>query len=264
MYIFHRLYHVIKHQKTIDCFQDFIELLNLFNNSNNNSHEGVELIVARTHSISCSTIGKAVISNTILLQQTPGVFMLINTNKKSALMLVEKALNLDREVALSIPFLSFHLWNENILILHAGSIRCLKDNSAALFLGNSGAGKTTICNQAYDSGYSVLSDELVYVTCKNNSVFAQSAQIYSDGHTFMPYLLPEKVNGIFLLIKSTKTAVSSLSFYEKLNTVSSSMIRVFSTGTESKQVLMLLELLSIKQLEFPKDNIEWEMLFHEF
>ncbi len=100
--------------------------------------------------------------------------------------------------------------SKNSFLIHAGSI-INKRGNVNLFVGESGAGKSTICSFSKDK---ILNDDTIVITKGKNSFYAQS--------TFLGYFSKiecRKIENIFFIKKSMENRVEKIGLKEGLSLI---------------------------------------------
>ena len=113
--------------------------------------------------------------------------------------------------------LAYTLNRDNGILLHCSG--AIFDNRACLFIGQSGAGKSTVCGISRDAGLEVLSDDLNAVVLRRSVPeveklpFAGEPRFRSDNSRRYP------VDGLYKLHKDEKVGLNTLSPASSIATV---------------------------------------------
>lgn len=173
----------------------------------------------------------------------------------------------DERVTFSDPYSMFLLrWNMYstllinfyALMLHGASV--IRNNSALLFLGEDGGGKSTTIELA--AGMPILNDDQVVLRKQNDVILAHGTPFgrVTDGP------LQAKLGAIFLLEKSPRFSVTPASAFEAVELIWNEQrflwpmmpkmlkIRAFNLIVDACQQARLF------RMQFPKDFIDWDLI----
>lgn len=107
-------------------------------------------------------------------------------------------------------FISNYLLDKPLIMMHASAVE-IKKEYAALFIGISGAGKTTVASYCRDSGYLVLSDETVLIWEENDIYYVQGTPWHGSEKVITGSAVICKIEAIYLLVKDKRDFVSKSS-----------------------------------------------------
>jgi len=100
------------------------------------------------------------------------------------------------------------LLTNTTMLLHSASI--IFGDQGFLFVGTSGAGKTTVCTFAQKKNYCILSDETTMVQIKNDNIFVRGTPWSGSEKKFIGKNKRVRLSGIFKLKKSKNNSISKL------------------------------------------------------
>ncbi len=148
------------------------------------------------------------------------------------------------------------LLHEDAVVLHSAAI--LKGNEVYIFLGHSGAGKSTV--SALSSDCTVLSDDMAIIKRKNGKYKAYTAPHWMDMHIGKRENRGYDIGGIFTLKQDSTTYIKELP-------PSQAMADIFTIPhipDELQPVQKLFDMFGsilceygLNELHFTKDNSFW-------
>lgn len=106
------------------------------------------------------------------------------------------------------------IWANNYLLkgfvflIHASAVE-IEKNSSVIFIGTSGAGKTTVSKYCHEDGCLVLSDETILLWKESNNYYTQGTPWHGSEKSVIGSAKICKLNAIYILNKHQKD------FYEK-------------------------------------------------
>lgn len=193
----------------------------------------------------------------------PGIMLIIDQKLRLVVMFVDRTLNIKRELVLLLPYISNFIFQDEIMVFHGAAIKCLNNNSnVALFLGESGAGKTTISNLAFHDDLSILSDELnfVFFDKKTLSFWVQSAGIYSEDALFHAESEAFPLSLFVELKKGCTTTIENLSPTNMLALLDSNEISYPKSFKIDYLYFSIISNIPFIRMEFSKHTVDWHML----
>ena len=101
-----------------------------------------------------------------------------------------------------------YLLKEFIFLIHASAVEIQKNHSA-IFIGTSGAGKTTVAKYCYEDGYLVLSDETILLWQENGDYYVQGTPWHGSEKSIIGSAKICRLNAVYILNKHQED------FYEK-------------------------------------------------
>ena len=161
-------------------------------------------------------------------------------------------------------FLSPRLITSQKMILHSSALACKKTSKAYLFLGPSGAGKTTVTSLGGER--LVLSDDM------NLLDFSDSITISPGGvgGLYKPQVSIDAgfdIDTAYWLVQSNSNSVKNVSLKIQSRYLLASMANMPWSSIDSSDSLDVLEViekvlskLQIRELHFKKDSSFWELL----
>ena len=107
-------------------------------------------------------------------------------------------------------FISNYLLDKPLIMMHASAVE-IKKKYAAVFIGISGAGKTTVASYCSDNGYLVLSDETILIWEENDIYYVQGTPWHGSEKVIKGNAAICKIDVIYLLVKDKRDFVSKSS-----------------------------------------------------
>lgn len=151
-------------------------------------------------------------------------------------------------IILSMIITLHFLLHKSGLILHASST-ILPSESAAIFLGKNGAGKSTILKLLYPV-YKPLSDDLVYIIKKRGKFYVGSSIRTEKESWFKKTNEYYPLDSIFIIKQTAKNNIIQLSKESKYFDVLFKQLRLDISNDTKKTMFKLFAGVSIKQLNF--------------
>lgn len=93
-----------------------------------------------------------------------------------------------------------YLLDEFMFLMHASAVEIEKSYST-IFVGASGAGKTTVAKYCYENGYMVLSDETILIWRENGNYYVQGTPWHGSEKSIMGNAKICRLNEIYILNK---------------------------------------------------------------
>lgn len=165
-----------------------------------------------------------------------------------------------RELYSILPYVYYKMrfFDAQPIILHACAVNII-DNNAYVFLGKSGAGKTTTAKLAHQSGLKILSDELVCITEKNgfsvNGTSISSSncnvKLCNTKSNLSAFCIIEK-NEIFQLYQHTNQNYN--------NILSNAVENSIFTNDILLTLFKLCHTIRFVHMRFYKDYIDWSAI----
>lgn len=161
-------------------------------------------------------------------------------------------------------FLPRKLLAKQSYIMHSSCI-IGNNNKAYIFLGHSGAGKTTI--SGFSKGRKILGDDMNLMRLEDGKLFAQAGAIGGFFKSEVDYDQSFEVNGFYWLEQSDTNKLVELSKATSLSKLMASYANLFWESLDEKVTKNLFELsvsmihnYPMNQLCFKKDDSFWELL----
>lgn len=146
--------------------------------------------------------------------------------------------------------------HEDAVVLHAAGI--LKDDEVYIFMGHSGAGKSTV--SALSDDCTILSDDMVIIKRSNGKYQAYTAPHWLDMHIGKRENRGYDIGGIFTLKQDKTTYIKELSLSQAL----ADILTVPHIPNELQPVEKLFDIFSrilveygLYEMHFTKDNSFW-------
>lgn len=114
------------------------------------------------------------------------------------------------------------IYNYEGFVIHASAI--IRQNKAFLFLGKSGAGKTSAARMSINEGYGLLSDNFTFVV-KREGKFIQLPFPF-DQFSSRNIISPVPINACFLLTKSERNSVINMPLNRKIKELHRNNIQI--------------------------------------
>ncbi len=152
-----------------------------------------------------------------------------------------------------------YLLNEFVFLIHASAVE-IKKNSSVIFIGTSGAGKTTVSKYCNEDGCLVLSDETILLWKGNGNYYVQGTPWHGSEKSVIGSAKICRLNTIYILNKHQKDfCKKSINKFENkcvllnqwLNCTQFNIDK-FIQGT--KFVANLINAIDIYKLFFSKSN----------
>ena len=104
--------------------------------------------------------------------------------------------------------------DEYMFLMHASAVE-LEKNKSTIFIGASGAGKTTVAKYCYENGYLVLSDETILLWQENGNCYVQGTPWHGSEKSIIGSAKICRLNEIYILNKHKEDFYKkSISNYE--------------------------------------------------
>lgn len=158
-----------------------------------------------------------------------------------------------------ILYLNALMDTEEGLLLHASAV--VREDKAYVFLGRSGAGKSTISQISYDKGLSVLNDDRVIVRKKNGRFFAFGNPWHGTFGKFENRSY--EIAGLYFIHKKPEHKILPLSFDEAFSAFSKNVFLWPPEGRGSSWHFKAADLISQVpsfKMDFARDAGFWEIL----
>ncbi len=160
-------------------------------------------------------------------------------------------------------YLPRQLLKNNQVILHSSAV--VKNGQAYVFLGHSGAGKSTVTELSPDGH--VLGDDMNFVEVSDGQLYARSGGI---GGRFFPHADCSEsfpVKAFFWLNQSSQNKIYPFSKIEGVRLILASMTNIFWETLEEKErqfafdfAIQMNELGRVYKLDFEKKPTFWEVI----
>lgn len=151
-------------------------------------------------------------------------------------------------------------------MLHCSAI-IKKDTTADLFLGPSGAGKTTITELATRHGNRILSDDMNLISINESDLTVSAGGVGGLYKPDVPFDCSFKVDRIFWIKQSQKISISKMSPIEQHRVLLASFANLpwRLMDQQDKEATLelaahLLERKEIQCLHFPKNDLLWKTI----
>lgn len=190
----------------------------------------------------------------------PNIRVLIRSDENSVTIIAKNFFIL-RELYSLLPYVYFKkgIFKYQPLILHAAAVNIV-ENSACVFLGVSGSGKTTTSNLAYKQGLEVLSDELICVTL-DNSINVFGTMISSTNSALKSNHIDKSSLAVFCTLeKYNSFTVEKKANQKRLALLSSSVENSIYTDDILLSIYKLCKSTCFIHMRFSKKWIDWEAI----
>jgi hypothetical protein len=144
------------------------------------------------------------------------------------------------------------------VILHASSV--VVEDAALVFLGHSGAGKSTMAEIASACGAEVLSDDRTIVTIERGVATAWGSPWHGSCSKSSPTCAP--IAAVFLLVQAPRTEVRRI---EASRAFSEMFVRVYQPTVDAGEVERVVDVLHFVAAAVPTGELEFlpnETAFH--
>jgi hypothetical protein len=160
-------------------------------------------------------------------------------------------------------FLPKHMIHQNQLILHSSCV-VGRNGKAYFFLGQSGAGKTTITSLSEER--TILGDDMNILQVGASNI-ALPGGVGGQHFENIDYNRQWPVGGFFWIVQGANSSKSKLEKNQGMAKLLASMTNLFWNNSEKEIELKALELselamqnISMWELEFPKNSSFWELI----
>ena len=143
------------------------------------------------------------------------------------------------------------------VILHASSVAI--DGRAFVFLGHSGAGKSTIAEIASASGAEVLSDDRTIVTIEHGVATAWGSPWHGSCSKSSPNCAP--IAAVLLLVQAPRTAVRRI---DASRAFSEMFVRVYQPTVDAGEVERVVDVLHFVASAVPSGELEFSRTRRHF
>ena len=189
----------------------------------------------------------------------PNMRVFIQTNND--IFVVAREYFVIRELYNLLPYIYYKMgfFDTQPLILHACAVNVV-DNNTCVFLGKSGAGKTTTAKLACQSGLKVLSDELICITEK--SCFkVNGTNISSSNYNETLHNEEDSTLSAFCIIeKHSSFQMYKCPDYNYKKMLSSAVENSVFTNDILLTIFKLCHTIQFVHMRFYKDFIDWETI----
>jgi energy-coupling factor transporter ATP-binding protein EcfA2 len=152
------------------------------------------------------------------------------------------------------------LWKKSGILSHGCGL--IKGNKTFVFMGDSGAGKTTISKILNRNGLSILSDDRIIIRKKRNSFFSYGTPWAGEGKFFSSKTAP--LDGIFFLYHGKKNKLARMPVKEALSRILSCAFIPYwdktATGSSMDTSIDLAKKIPCYKIYFLPDDSAFKFL----